>query len=128
MNNAQTDSGVDEAEETLLDPAQLSATGAQVARLHEWAGETEDGDRDNLPQGVSDRAWRQVSVSSRECLGATRCPFGEQCFAERARARAADADVVVTNHALLAIDALVDAPVLPEHDTCLLYTSPSPRD
>ncbi len=118
--NAQTDSGVDEAEESLLDPSQLSATGAQVARLHEWAGETEDGDRDNLPQGVSDRAWRQVSVSSRECVGATRCPFGEQCFAERARARAADADVVVTNHALLAIDALVDAPVLPEHNTVIV--------
>lgn len=120
VNNAQTDSGVEEAEESLLDPSQLSATGAQVARLHEWAGETEDGDRDNLPQGVSDRAWRQVSVSSRECLGATRCPFGEQCFAERARAHAADADVVVTNHALLAIDALVDAPVLPEHDTVIV--------
>lgn len=120
VQNAQTDSGVEEAEESLLDPSQLSATGAQVARLHEWAGETEDGDRDNLPQGVSDRAWRQVSVSSRECLGATRCPFGEQCFAERARAHAADADVVVTNHALLAIDALVDAPVLPEHDTVIV--------
>lgn len=120
VSNAQTDSGVEEAEESLLDPSQLSATGAQVARLHEWAGETEDGDRDNLPQGVSDRAWRQVSVSSRECLGATRCPFGEQCFAERARNRAADADIVVTNHALLAIDALVDAPVLPEHDTVIV--------
>lgn len=98
-----------------MDASQVSATGRQVSRLHTWAQETEDGDRDNLPRGVSDQAWRQVSVTARECLGATRCPFGEDCFAEQARARAAQADIVVTNHALLAIDALVEAPVLPEH-------------
>ena len=110
-----TDSGMNPEEEALMDASQVSATGRQVSRLHTWAQETEDGDRDNLPRGVSDQAWRQVSVTARECLGATRCPFGEDCFAEQARARAAQADIVVTNHALLAIDALVEAPVLPEH-------------
>lgn len=118
--NGAAEPGLDAEEEALLDARQVSATGAQVARLHEWAQETEDGDRDNLPKGVSDRAWRQVSVSARECMGATRCPFGEQCFAELARARAAESDIVVTNHALLAIDALVDAPVLPEHDVVVV--------
>ena len=44
-----------------------------------------------------------------------RCPFGTDCFAERARGSAARADVVVTNHALLAIDAIADSAVLPEH-------------
>lgn len=69
-------SGADGAEgtEALIDEAEVTATGSQVARLHEWAQETEDGDRDTLPRGVSDRAWRQVSVTSRECVGATRCP------------------------------------------------------
>ena len=110
-----TESGMNPEEEALMDASQVSATGRQVSRLHTWAQETEDGDRDNLPRGVSDQAWRQVSVTARECLGATRCPFGEDCFAEQARARAAQADIVVTNHALLAIDALVEAPVLPEH-------------
>lgn len=106
--------------DTLLNEDELTATGAQVARLHEWAQETEDGDRDSLPRGVSDRAWRQVSVTSRECVGASRCPFGDQCFAEAARDRAADSDVIVTNHALLAIDALAEQPVLPEHDTVVI--------
>lgn len=113
---AANESGMNPEEEALLSSAEVSRTGAQVKRLYEWANETEDGDRDNLDRGVSDQAWRQVSVASRECIGASRCPFGEQCFAELARARAAQADVVVTNHALLAIDAMADAPVLPEHD------------
>jgi ATP-dependent DNA helicase DinG len=69
-----------------------------------------------LVPGVSDRAWAQISVSARECLGAERCPFGAECFAELARERAAAADIVVTNHALLAIDAMHGRTVLPPHD------------
>ena len=49
-----------------------------------------------------------------------RCPFGAECFAEKARGRAGSADVVVTNHALLAIDAISDAPVLPDHDLLVI--------
>jgi ATP-dependent DNA helicase DinG len=86
-----------------------------VQRLTAWASTTESGDRDDLKPGVADRPWAQVSVSSRECLGMARCPFGTECFAERARATAGGADIVVTNHALLAIDAVADSAVLPEH-------------
>lgn len=107
-------------EDVLIEQQDLSAVGSQVARLHEWSGETEDGDRDNLDRGVSDLAWRQVSVSSRECLGASKCPFGDECFAEMARANAQQAEVVVTNHALLAIDALSDNAVLPEHEVIVV--------
>ena len=56
------------------------------------------GDRDRLEPGISDRAWAQVSVSARECLGDGKCPYGAECFAERARARAGDVDIIVTNH------------------------------
>jgi ATP-dependent DNA helicase DinG len=55
-------------------------------------------------------------VSARECIGVARCPFGTDCFAEKARDKAGHADVIVTNHALLAIDAIADAAVLPEHE------------
>ena len=96
--------------------AAVSAIGRDVARLTRWATETETGDRDDLRPGVPERSWSQVSVSARECLGATRCPYGVDCFAEKARAQAAQADIVVTNHALLAIDAIADASVLPDHD------------
>ena len=78
------------------------------------------GDRDDLVPGVSDRAWRQVSVSARECLGATNCSYGEDCFAEQSRRKAALVDLVVTNHAMLAIDAMSPATILPEHDVVVV--------
>lgn len=108
------------AEAELFDPFAISRLGREVQRLNEWASNTETGDRDELAPGVTDRAWRQVSVSSRECLGKSRCPFGQDCFAERARTESAQADVVVTNHALLAIDAISGIQVLPEHDVVVI--------
>jgi ATP-dependent DNA helicase DinG len=97
-----------------------SALGRDIVRINAWANQTDTGDRDELLPGVSERAWGQVAVSSRECLGATNCPYGADCFAEAARMRAMRADVVVTNHALLAIDALSDVAVLPEHDVVVI--------
>jgi ATP-dependent DNA helicase DinG len=107
-------------DEGLFDPFAISRLGRDVKRLHEWSSETETGDRDELVPGVSDQAWRQLSVSARECLGASKCPIGTDCFAERARAEAGRADIVVTNHALLAIDALEGIKVLPEHDVVVV--------
>lgn len=97
-----------------------SKLGRDLLRMRDWADETETGDRDDLTPGVSDRAWAQVSVSSRECLGASKCAYGQECFAEMARERAKLADVVVTNHALLAIDAIEGAPVLPQHEVLIV--------
>jgi len=96
-------------------PGGTSSLGKEVVRLHEWAAGTDNGDRDDVTPGVSDRGWAQVSVSAQDCVGAHRCAYGEECFAERARERAATADIVVTNHALLAIDALEPFPILGEH-------------
>lgn len=106
----------DRPQEELFDAVASTTLGRDVKRLTEWASDTETGDRDELVPGVADRSWRQVSVSARECVGATRCTYGQDCFAEKARATAGRADVVVTNHALLAIDAISDVNVLPEHD------------
>lgn len=100
--------------------APTSKLGQDLLRMRDWADGTETGDRDALTPGVSDRAWAQVSVSSRECLGATKCAYGAECFAELARERAKLADVVVTNHALLAIDAIEGAPVLPQHEVLIV--------
>ncbi|UGY94015.1 ATP-dependent DNA helicase [Streptomyces gobiensis] len=97
-----------------------SKLGKDLLRLRDWADETETGDRDDLTPGVSDRAWSQISVSSRECLGASKCAYGVECFAEAARERAKLAEVIVTNHALLAIDAIEGAPVLPSHDVLIV--------
>lgn len=106
--------------DALLDEDDISWTGRHVKRVADWAQDTETGDRDDLEPGVPDLAWRQVSVTSSECLGASRCPHGEECFAEIAKAKARESDVVVTNHALLAIDALADTDILPAHDIVIV--------
>lgn len=103
-----------------LAPARLGQAASttlaeQVLRLREWASTTTTGDRDDLVPGVTDRAWAQVSVSRAECLGAS-CPFHDDCFPERARAAAGEADLVITNHAMLGIAAAGNPNVLPEHD------------
>jgi ATP-dependent DNA helicase DinG len=116
---AQGETPADPAD-TLFDPAATSAVGKQVKRLHEWAAETKTGDRDELVPGVEDRAWRQVSVAATECIGVQRCPFGSRCHSEHAREVAGEADIVVTNHALLAIDAIENFTVLPEHDVVVI--------
>jgi ATP-dependent DNA helicase DinG len=113
----------DDPQDSLFDPADAGPTsplGRQVKRLHEWAEQTKTGDRDELVPGVPEAAWRQVSVSAQECIGAQRCPFGSRCFAERAREAAGQAHIVVTNHALLAIDATSEIDVLPPHDVVII--------
>ena len=75
---------------------------------------------DELDPAPHPRAWAQASVSARECVGAARCPYGNECFAERARARAREADIIVTNHALLALDLLAPAAILPDHDAVIV--------
>jgi ATP-dependent DNA helicase DinG len=113
--------GGDESEETLFDASAVTELGRQVLRVREWADETDTGDRDDLVPGVNDRVWNAVSVSARECLTAAKCPFGTECFAEAAREHAREADVIVTNHALLAIDTFdSEIQVLPEHDAVVI--------
>ncbi|KLI08356.1 ATP-dependent helicase [Mycolicibacterium conceptionense] len=116
IHNGAAEEPADRPQDELFSPMALSAMGRDVQRLTEWSSDTETGDRDELTPGVPDRSWSQVSVSARECIGVSRCQFGTDCFAERAREKAGAADVVVTNHALLAIDALSDFSVLPEYE------------
>ncbi|WP_234998642.1 ATP-dependent DNA helicase [Demequina sp. NBRC 110057] len=95
-----------------------SALGEEVARLHQWADETETGDRDDLVPGVSHRAWAQVSVSGRECLE-SKCPMLKECFSQRVRDEAAQSRIVVTNHAVLGVQA-ASHDMLGEHDALIV--------
>ena len=105
--------------------------GKKVLELRTWAeaetegstdGSTEGrgtGERDSAPRHT-DREWRQVSVSHRDCLGAAKCPFGQECFAELAKEKAARSHLIVTNHSLLAIDAIEGVPMIPEYDVVVI--------
>jgi ATP-dependent DNA helicase DinG len=97
--------------------------GAKVLELRKWAEScAEDGhsgERDEAPRHT-EKEWRQVSVSARECLGASKCQFGQECFAERAREKAQRSHLIVTNHSLLAIDAIEGIPMIPEYDAVVI--------
>lgn len=117
--------GIPDDQGALID-AEAVAEGslaAEVLELRSWVEEQASdggtGERDHAPRH-GERAWRQVSVGHRECLGATRCPFGQECFAELARERAHQARLVVTNHSLLAIDAIEGVPMLPAYDAVVV--------
>jgi len=88
----------------------------EIARLADWAAETDTGDQGDLTWSPSDQAWRMVSVGSDECPGAQRCPAGSRCFAERARDKAADADVIVVNTHIYGLHIATGGALLPEHE------------
>ncbi|MDP9800268.1 ATP-dependent DNA helicase DinG [Arcanobacterium wilhelmae] len=95
-----------------------TATGEEVVRARDWAMVTQTGDRDDLVPGVHDRVWAQVSIPKAECIG-EKCPLRASCFPVLARAAADEADVVVTNHAMLGV-AATKTPVLPETDAYIV--------
>ena len=105
----------DDDEASLFEPTP-AAIGSQVARLVEWAQSSVSGDRAELDFEPDHRAWSAVSVTARECPGATRCARGGDCFAETARRAAAASSVVVVNLHLYVVDLLSEGMVLPEHD------------
>lgn len=114
--------GVPDDQGALVD-VPVGSMAETVLELRAWAEkETEDGgtgERDNAPRHT-DREWRQVSVNHRECLGAAKCPFGQECFAELAREKAQRSHLIVTNHSLLAIDAIEGVPMIPEYDAVVI--------
>ncbi|HET7195450.1 MAG TPA: ATP-dependent DNA helicase, partial [Nocardioides sp.] len=114
--------GVPDDQGTLVDVPEGSM-GKKVLELRTWAEEETDGggsgERDRAPRHT-DREWRQVSVGHRDCLGAAKCPFGAECFAELAREKAHRSHLIVTNHSLLAIDAIEGVPMIPDYDVVVI--------
>jgi ATP-dependent DNA helicase DinG len=114
--------GVPDDQGVLVDVPEGSMA-AEVLALRSWAEEESerggDGDRDSAPRH-NDRVWRQVSVNHRECLGASKCPYAMECFAERAKEKAAQSQLLVTNHSLLAIDAIEGVPMIPDYDVVVI--------
>ena len=99
---------------------EIGALEKDQKRLRAWAQTPGvSGDRDDAPD-VDRRVWYANSVSGRECIGKEECTFGSQCFSANAKAKAQTADVVVTNHTLLAIEIVDSHPILPERDAIIL--------
>ncbi len=97
-----------------------SEDAAEYQRLAEWIDGTETGDRAELAFEPSNALWAELSVGADRCAG-RRCPLIGSCYAEAARSRAAEAELVIANHALYFADVALrsrtdGSGVLPEHD------------
>ncbi len=104
-----------EADDTSPAPP-AGALFSEVRRVLAWGERSSTGDRAELDFEPSPRAWELLSTTSAECPGALRCPAGEDCFAEAARRRADDAEVVVVNAHLYGAHLASGGAVLPDHE------------
>ncbi len=99
----------------------------ELEALAGWAARTADGSLADLGDEPSEEVWDAVAAESDLCTR-LRCPYFERCFVFRARRHAAEADVVVVNHHLLASDLAVrmasdnwiEAAVLPPYRRLVL--------
>ena len=111
------------AQRTLLEQDKLD----ELLGIAEWAGHTADGTLSDLPVTPTAEVWDEVSAEPDLCTR-LKCPHFDRCFLFRARRRAAEADVVVVNHHLLAADLSVrqaadnwqEAAVLPPYRRLIL--------
>lgn len=113
-------SAIPDPDQDSLFEVSSSALGAQAVAVRAWAESTDTGDRDDFDGEIDSRVWRGFSVSRRECVGESKCSFGEECFTAKRRVTASEAHIVVTNHALLAIDVIEGIPVLPDHEVVVI--------
>ena len=111
------------AQRTLLEQDKLD----ELMGIAEWAGHTSDGTLSDLPVTPSSEVWDEVSAEADLCAR-LKCTHFDRCFLFRARRRAAEADIVVVNHHLLAADLSVrqaqdnweEAAVLPPYRRLVL--------
>ena len=94
----------------------------EIAAILEWLRHTDDGSRSDLGFTPTNDVWEEVRSETDACMRA-RCPYFQECHYQRARRRAAAADLLVVNHALFFSDLAVridtdnfrDAAVLPPY-------------
>ncbi len=92
----------------------------EVEQLLTWAKTTDTGDFEETTFATSEKARRLISVGTDECPGKSKCPKGHMCFAERARERATEADVIVVNLHLYGIHLASGGNILPEHQVVII--------
>lgn len=117
---AQRIAEIQEPKHHKLDLQEFSShVQSDIDKLVKWSDQTKTGDAGDLTWTPRDIAWKQVSIGSDECPGASRCPSGDACFAERARDYAAIADVIVVNTHIYGLDVATDGALLPEHEVVI---------
>ncbi len=78
----------------------------ELAAIREWTESTGDGSREDLSFVPKSEVWEEVCCEADQC-SRTKCPHYNNCFLFKARRLAAQADLLVVNHALLLTDLVV---------------------
>ncbi|MGE5674067.1 MAG: ATP-dependent DNA helicase [Mycobacterium leprae] len=83
----------------------FQSTEAEVeflAHITAWLGQTSTGDKAEVLRKRSDaQQWEAVASETATCIGPKCKWYASHCFAHRVRREAAQADLLITNHALL---------------------------
>jgi ATP-dependent DNA helicase DinG len=94
----------------------------ELARVEDWAAETEDGSLSDLPRQPSWQVWEKVCAEHGNCLG-RRCPHYDPCFYQASRRRIAQGQILICNHAMFFSDLALrraGAKLLPDYDFVVL--------
>lgn len=86
-----------------------------IEAILRWAEQTKSGDRKelNLDSSLMTK-WGIVAADRRSCLR-DNCPFHDKCFRLKMLKSLEKADIIVTNHALLLSDMLMENSILPQY-------------
>ena len=87
--------------------------------IAQWAKKTTEGDKSELLIKPSDLVWGRFAISSDACPG-KKCPSYKACYATRARERAAETGILVTNYHLFFLNMAYGGQILPASDVVIL--------
>ncbi|MFO0177787.1 MAG: ATP-dependent DNA helicase, partial [Planctomyces sp.] len=100
----------------------FEAPGQQaLSRIQQWATQTRDGSRSDLPFQPPMDVWDEVYSDHGDCLR-KKCPTHTDCFYYAARRRVWNADLLIVNHALFFSDLALrrdGASILPDYETVI---------
>lgn len=80
---------------------------SELKKLTEWIEETDTGDKSDLDFVPNEKHWSMVAVGSADCRGKSCRFYDEKCFSRIAKARAEQADIIVTNFHMLFADVAI---------------------
>ncbi len=89
-------------------------------KIYDWSLSTKSGDLAELDVEMTPEVAGTISVTSEECIGMRICPKGASCFAEKARRKATEADLVVINLHLLGLNIASNNKILPDFDVLVI--------
>jgi len=91
-----------------------------MARIAHWLTGKATGDKDTITvRGQESEMFSLLASSSENCLGG-QCPFFKECFYQKAREKAQNADLIIINHSLLLSNIKTGDAILPEYHTLII--------